>query len=336
MATYKNLVADYWQQLDAADSLSAAAVFQSILAPDTYWHAHQPVGDARGISAVVGNVWQPLLESFAGMQREVYILLEGISNGRIDGDIARDGKHWVTGTGVFHGRFEKDYCGIPASGEPVELRWGEFCRFENDRIVETFFLVDLVDLTEQIGLSVLPVAKGSPCIYRRPAADDGLIHYEVDNAESAYSLAHIRKFIFDGLNAYDQDDLQTMGMADYFHENAQWYGPGGIGLCNGFAEFETLHQKPWLYAFPDRSVQNLDALFAEGAYSAAPGWAGVLATHTGAYLDCPPTRRSIAFNGLDWWKREGERYIENWVFVDMVHLFDQFGVDLLASVRKKT
>jgi predicted ester cyclase len=123
-----------------------------------------------------------------------------------------------------------------------------------------------------------------------------------------------------------------MGMADYFHPQVQWYGPGGIGLCNGFKEFEDLHQKPWLTAFPDRRVQNLDALFAEGVYSAAPGWAGVLATHQGTYLGHPATGRPIRINGLDWWKREGDQYIENWVFVDMPHLFDQMGVDLLAKI----
>ena len=49
-----------------------------------------------------------------------------------------------------------------------------------------------------------------------------------------------------------------------------------------------------------------------------------------------PTGRRIAVNGLDWWKREGEVYTENWVFVDMVHLFRQFGVDLLARARAPT
>lgn len=98
-------------------------------------------------------------------------------------------------------------------------------------------------------------------------------------------------------------------------------------------EFERLHQQPWLVAYPDRRVQDLDALFAEGMYSAAPWWAGIKATHTGPYLGCPATGRPIQINGLDWWKRDGERYIENWVFVDMIHLFDQLGVDLLAGVN---
>ncbi len=83
-----------------------------------------------------------------------------------------------------------------------------------------------------------------------------------------------------------------------------------------------------------RQVQNLDALFAERAYSAAPGWAGVKATHTGPYLEIEPTGNAIDFNGLDWWKREGDQYVENWVFVDMIHLFNQFGVDLLARIPR--
>ena len=68
--------------------------------------------------------------------------------------------------------------------------------------------------------------------------------------------------------------------------------------------------------------------------TSAPGWAGVKATHTGPYLGCPATGNQIEFNGLDWWKREGEMYVENWVFVDMVHLFRQLGVDLFERLAE--
>ena len=57
---------------------------------------------------------------------------------------------------------------------------------------------------------------------------------------------------------------------------------------------------------------------------------GFLSTHTGRYLDCPATGKRIGFNGLDFWRREGDKFTENWVFVDMLHLFRQFGIDLLA------
>jgi len=64
----------------------------------------------------------------------------------------------------------------------------------------------------------------------------------------------------------------------------------------------------------------------------APGWAGVKATHTGGYLGCLTTGKSLVINGLGYWKREGEMYIENRVFVDLIHLFRQLGVDLFARL----
>ena len=79
-------------------------------------------------------------------------------------------------------------------------------------------------------------------------------------------------------------------------------------------------------------MQDLTSLFAEGAYSGGPGWAGVKATHRGEYKGVPATGNAIEVNGLDWWKRDGEQLIENWVFVDMVHLFRQFGVDLFGRL----
>ncbi len=82
-------------------------------------------------------------------------------------------------------------------------------------------------------------------------------------------------------------------------------------------------------------MQNLDALFAEGRYSGAPGWAGVKATHAGEYLDHAATGNAVEIYGLDWWKRDGEVYIENWVFVDMIHLFRQLGVDLFERLAQE-
>jgi predicted ester cyclase len=328
----KQLVAKLWSDLAIADAASVADVFGSAMAAQVQWHGHAPVGSLVGIDAVVNDFWRPLTDAFTDMHRETHLLFGGQSNGRVDGDIDQDGRWWVTGTGLFHATFENDYLGIPASGEQVRIRWGEFCCVDGGVITEVYFLIDVVDLMRQAGFDVLPAARGADGLYPAPRERDGLIPDEVDSAVSAYSLDHIREFIFDGLNAYDEAGLESMGMADWFDADVTWYGPGGIGACLSFREFEELHQAPWLVAFPDRQVQNLDALFAEGMYSGAPGWAGVLATHTGPYLDQPATGRSIEFNGLDWWKRDGERYVENWVFVDMVHLFAQFGVDLFERL----
>ena len=285
--------------------------------------------------AFVSDFWLPLQQSFPDLKRQTHLFFGGESNGRIDGDISLDGKMWVSGTGYLQGTFVHDYLTIPATGGAVNIRWGEFCRLEQGKIVEIYFLLDLIDLMQQAGFHVLPPSRGQDGFYPPPHANDGILLDAQDEQESAYSLDHIRRFIFDGLNNYDQSELESMGMADFFHPDVQWYGPGGIGACLNLKEFETLHQQPWLHAFPDRAVQNLDALFAEGDYSGAPGWAGVKATHTGQYLDCPATGKQVEINGLDWWKREGEMYIENWVFVDMIHLFRQFGIDLFDRLARQ-
>ncbi len=230
----------------------------------------------------------------------------------------------------------KDYLTIPASGKEANIRWGEFCHMRDGKIVETYFLLDLIDLMQQADFLVIyfrPVAVLTVS-GRHQRANDGVIPDLQDDQISRYSLEHIRRFIFDGLNKYDQRaNLESMGMADFFHPDVKWYGPGGIGACLNFDEFERLHQQPSLEAFPDRAVQNLDALFAEGMYSGAPGWAGVRATHKGTYLGTPATGNPIVINGLDFWKREGEVYVENWVFVDMIHLFRQLGVDLFERLH---
>jgi hypothetical protein len=46
----------------------------------------------------------------------------------------------------------------------------------------------------------------------------------------------------------------------------------------------------------------------------------------------PASGRRIGVNGLDFWRREDDMFTENWVFVDMVHLFWQLGVDLLGLI----
>lgn len=327
----KQVVWEYWDALAKASPGGVGEVCRHYMSKQHRWRGFDPLGDLDGPDGFVERFWAPLLESFPDLERKTSVFFGGKSSGRIDG--TNDGKMWVTGTGLLSATFSKDYLSIPASGSEVNMRWGEFCRLEDGMLVETFFLIDVIDLMQQAGFQVLPPSRGKDGVYPPPAANDGILVDQQDPSVSAHSLEHIRRFIFDGLNNYDESDLKSMGMADFFRADVSWYGPGGIGACLSFREFETLHQKPWLHAFPDRAVQDLDALVAEGPFSGGPGWDGVLATHKGEYLGHAATGKRIGINGLDWWKREGETYIENWVFVDMIHLFRQLGVDLFARLE---
>ena len=327
----KAQVWEFWRALGECPPGDVDALCHRVMSTDAAWRGFEPLGDLEGPSAFAADFWLPLLHSFPDLTRKTWLFFGGRSSGRIDG--ANDGRMWVTGTGVLSGHFARDYLSIPANGAEVNIRWGEFCELRDGRITTTFCLLDLVDLMQQAGYDVLPPSRGRDGAYPPPAAGDGIMLESQDAADSEYSLEHIRRFIFEGLNKFDETDLGSMGMADFFHEDVRWYGPGGIGACLSFEQFESLHQRPWLHAFPDRSVQDLDALIAEGAYSGGPGWNGVIATHKGDYLGHPATGNRVGINGLDWWKRDGEVYIENWVFVDMIRLFRQVGVDLFDRLN---
>ena len=43
----------------------------------------------------------------------------------------------------------------------------------------------------------------------------------------------------------------------------------------------------------------------------------------------------MTLRDFDWWKREGEYLIENWVPIDMIDLFRQMDVDLMERLRQQ-
>jgi hypothetical protein len=328
----KEAALTYWQAIDTAAPLSLGKAARKHLAPGHVWSGPAPFETLKGPAALASEFLAPLRRAIPDLRRETHIFMGGKSDGRVKG--GGDGRMWVAGTGYLTGRAIASFLEIPAGDRPLRLRWAEFLRFEDGEIVETQMLIDMVDWFEQIGIAVLPRSTGAPFVYPAPTGFDGILEEKQKKSETSETLRFGREFIYGGLNAFDKSDLSSMGMARYFHRNVKWYGPGGIGACLSLKEFEDLHQKPWLVAFPDRRVQDLDSLYAEGRLLASSGWAGVRATHAGPYLGEKATGRPIAVNGIDFWLRSGEQFTENWVFVDMVHLFGQMGIDLMERMRE--
>ncbi len=328
----KKIVWDFWQDLNNAKADDIATIMRTYASEDISWTGPQPINQLNGIDAVNSKFWQPLLTSFPDIKRESYIFFGGKSSGRVDGQF--DGREWVCGLGHFTGTFQEDWLTIPATGKETQIRWSEFCRMDEGKIVEIHILLDVPDVMQQAGFPVLPPDRGAIGLWPPPRAGNGILLTAQDEQETQQSLQLIRAMIYEGLNKFDESELESMGMAQFFHPQLQWYGPSGIGGCRSLKEFEDFHQKHWLHAFPDRQVQDLDSLFVEGHYMGASSFPGVLATHTGQYLDCPATGNQISFNGIDIWVREGDMLVENWVFVDLIDVFLQFGIDLFDRMRR--
>ena len=94
-----------------------------------------------------------------------------------------------------------------------------------------YTLFDIIDFLQQINKNPLPPSSGTDFVYPSPTGVNGILMDESDPSETAESMRLVREFLFEGLNNFDEKNLISMGVADFFHDNVNWYGPGGIGAC---------------------------------------------------------------------------------------------------------
>lgn len=313
----------YLAALDSAHRRGADRLVR-LAAPwhaDVEWHGPHPLNEVRGRDALVEAVWRPLLAAMPDLERRDDVLIAGEWRGA----------PWVGSTGHYVGTFEHDWLGIPATGGVVTLRYGEFVRMDAGRVRTAYVIFDLPDLMRQSGCFPFAPQPGSADRVPGPASRDGVIATPRDPGESLASLTLVEAMIA-GLMQYDGRSLDSMGQERFWDvERMMWYGPAGIGTCRGLRGFQVVHQVPFLTAFPDRVGGDHKCRIGEGAYVGSTGWPSVRATHAGGvFLGLPPTGRRIGMRVMDFWRRDGERLAENWVFIDLLDLLLQMGVDVLA------
>lgn len=292
---------------------------------DAIWVASHPMNELQGQQVIADGFYAPLQRALPDLERRTDIFFGGHWDGHIDGGEG----WWVTCTGHYLGTFKAPLFGIPCHHEPIWLRFGEFYRVANSKIVEARILLDLVDLARQAGRPLLPPASGKEVLVPGPRFQDGLMLGPTDPGIGHQSMDLVLQMI-GGLGRFDRRDLSSMGMSSYWHPDMMWYGPGGIGTTRSIQGFEQHHQRPFLHAIPDRKGGHHRTRLAEGAYVATTGWPSVRATHLGSYLGVPASGRKVEMRVMDWWRAEGGLLAENWVLIDLPHFFRQMDVDLLA------
>jgi hypothetical protein len=316
-----------WLGLQAILGAQADSEAQRLLSADSLWVISHPVNELRGPGAVLQSFLQPIRRAFPDVERRTDLFFAGHWDGRIDGGAGT----WVTTTGHYLGKFQEPLWGIPPTHEPAWLRFGEFYRIEDGRIAEARILLDLIDLARQAGVRLLPPSSGLELLVPGPRNSTGILLACGDDADPSPCLPLVEAMI-GGLGRYNQQDLRSMGMEQYWQPYMMWYGPCGIGTSRGIDGFQRHHQQPFLVAFPDRKGGHHRARFGEGDFAASTGWPSVRATHAGPYLGTPATQRPITMRVMDWWRQEEGLLAENWVLIDLPHLFLQMGVDLLAPL----
>jgi predicted ester cyclase len=332
----KQLVWQYLQKLPGNTAVEATAKdarpwVDQYFAPDARCHVFHPINELYGAAAIASGFWQPLLDAFPNLERRCDLFFAGEFDGRFCGGAGT----WVTAHGYLMGTMVGNWLGIPATGDTVWVRIGEFYRVENGNIVDARILLDLVDVMRQAGIEVLPRSTGARLIVPGPQMHDGLLLIESDPLQAKLSMESLDRMI-GGLKSFNQKDLKSMGMHAFWHPEMMWYGPCGIGTSRQVEGFQKHHQKPFLHAFPDRVGGNHISRISEGHFIASTGWPSVHATHRGDYLGVLATNKAITMRVADWWRREGDTLRENWVMIDLPDLLLQMGVDLFERIPKSS
>ena len=305
------------------DPAAAAADFFS---PDAVVHAVHPFNDCLGSEAYVTKVLAPLNASFDNLHRRDDIVMAGTF----------EGDSWISATGYYAGHFVRDWIGITAPERLCFLRYGEFHRMVDGRAVESFVFLDVPELMLSCGQWPIATGPGQKRGYTGlipdPASNDGILRSGGDPAEADRSC----RIVTDMLARLA---TQMKGWRPYWHPDMVWYGPGAFGSFVGIEQFAGF-QVPFEGQFEGWSGRSKGnghtqhfARFGDAGYACSGGWPSVTGINVKPFLEQPVSNKRVFMRVCDWWRREGDLLVENWVFVDVPHLLKQLGHDLFNAVE---
>jgi predicted ester cyclase len=319
------------------------ALLQALCASNLHWRGSHPMNEHHGTEAVMAQVWAPLKVALPDLERRDLIFVGGTFEGR----------EYVAMTGHYCGTFRHDWLGIPATGRPVFLRYGEVHQITDGRIVQSNCLWDVLDVIRQAGFWPIAPSLGAEGMWPGPITGDGLVFNDSDPVQSAASLAqtlamHATLGAYDDLAGTGRQGLLDMPQKQHWHPKMMWYGPSGIGTTRGLGGFVDHHQLPFRTAFPKRKgggqwdeIADMKARhggghyirIGDGPYSVTGGWPSVYAMHLGpGFLGLPATGKAVTMRVMDFYLHHESLIRENWVPLDVLDLLLQMGVDVLARM----
>ena len=314
--------------LKFAEALSHPGDFlynvKNFFAKDAYINVVHPFNQLTGVDAYLNKFFLPLQHSFKGLYRRDDIFMLG----------EFEGQNWISSTGYYVGQFVKDWIGLNATKTLCYLRYGEFHRIQDGQAVESYIYLDIPELMiacNQWPLNMGPGhSRGYTGLIPGPASRDGVFMVAADPKEGQLSY----KIATDMLSKLATEDE---AWRPYWHSNMMWYGPGAFGSFIGVDEFASF-QVPfesqfqgWSGGSKKNGFTKHFTRFGEGNYSCSGGWPSLTGISVKPFLGQGPSHERVFMRVCDWWRRESELLVENWVFVDVPHVLLQLGYDPLPT-----
>ncbi len=311
------------------DRAAVRAAMGDLFTPDAVIHMPHPFGDLTGPGALFDTCYAPLLAAMPDLERRDWIVMAGETE---------QGGHWVGCAGHYMGSFAAPWLDIPPTGHLTHMRFHEFYRFEEGRVVEMQALWDIPEVMMQAGAWPMAPSLGLEFCIPGPATLDGIVSGPWDGTAAETSCGLVLDMLAHMVRHPSQGGPEVMEMARFWHPQMNWYGPAGIGTARGIAGFRHRHQIPFLAAMPDRGKRKDAAayhFFGDGNYAAVTGWPNMVQTITGdGWLGIAPSVQPVTMCSLDFWRVENGLIRENWVMLDLLDVWRQVGVDVLGRMRE--
>ena len=308
------------------DLAALKRLIRELFAPDATLNLAHPIGAPESPEELAAGVYAALKAALPDLERRDTIVIAGRTLA---------GAHWVGCCGYYTGRFENAWLGIPPTRHFAAMRFHEFYRMHGGRIVEMQSLWDIPELMMQANVWPMSPSLGREWQVPGPATQDGLLTAGAAEPPSRASFDLVFAMC-ESLGNFASGGAEAMHLERYWHPRCSWYGPSGIGSARGIEGFRNWHQIPFLRGMPDR-VGNPGAghLFAEGDYVGFTAWPGMHMSISGdGWLGIAPGGQRIDMRSLDFWRCENGLIRENWVLVDILDVYRQIGVDVLARMRE--
>ncbi|MEW6999144.1 ester cyclase [Colwelliaceae bacterium BS250] len=322
----KALLAKWRSALYNYQSNLVQDVLNEVFAEDALIQLFHPFETLEGPQSLYNDVYETLFSAIPDLERRDTIVMSGPS---------LQDSNWVGCCGYYTGSFEHSWLDIPATGHQVAMRFHEFYRIENNKIVEMQAIWDLPELMMQANAWPMAPSLGREWQVPAPATQDGLvaIAYDLTKAQASQTLVND---MCNSLGNYATQGVTGMQLEKYWHPRCSWYGPAGIGTGRGINGFRNWHQIPFLNGLPNRvGDANKGFLFADHNYVGFTAWPGMHMTVSGSgWLGIAPGEQKITMRSLDFWRCENGMIRENWVLVDLLHVYAQLKVDVLARMRE--
>ncbi|WP_085902058.1 ester cyclase [Kiloniella majae] len=321
----KNIVRKFQAELDAPN-----ARINDVLKRHTnssyLWRGFHPFNELRGASEVTETFWHPLRTALTSLQRREDIFFAG--HNYIDD--ART--NWVVSMGHLMGLFDQSFLNIPPTGKMIFLRYCEFHRIEDGKIVETAMYFDIPHFARQAGIQFFPLQTAAHLVQPGPLTHDGLLYESQPKEAGELTLSTINAMISD-LGQWDNELSLEDELRQTWHEDMIWWGPEGIGATYTIPRYAKQHSSPFRAGFTDRSPTTHIARLAEGNYGGFFGWPNFTARPTGGFMGMPETNKPGEFRVIDIYRRSDNKLAENWVFIDLLHFWKCQGLDILKQLQ---